>query len=163
MTTSRVLWALGLLLFLAMALVSWVEVRPLLFPEVAVEAPLSSSCDLRVGPCEAVFPGGARVAFELLPRSIPLVQDLSISVRIEGVDAGGVEVDFVGVDMNMGFNRVHLDPVGPGEFAGSGVLPVCVRRRMSWEAKVLLHTDVGLLAAPFRFETYRSGTPPPAL
>jgi len=163
MKTSRLLWALGVLLFLAMALVAWIKVRPLLYPEVAVEAPLNSDCDLRVGPCEAVFPDGARVAFELSPRGIPLVEELRISVRSEGIDAGDVEVDFAGVDMNMGFNRVHLELVGPGEFAGSGVLPVCVRRRMSWEAKVLLHTDDGLLAAPFRFETYRSGPLPPAL
>jgi hypothetical protein len=28
---------------------------------------------------------------------------------------------------------------------------------MRWEATVLVDTDQGLMAAPFRFDTYRSG------
>jgi hypothetical protein len=39
------------------------------------------------------------------------------------------------------------------------MLPVCVRERMTWEARVLLHLPDGTLAAPFRFETTRRGTP----
>jgi hypothetical protein len=81
-------------------------------------------------------------------------------VRTEGVDPDRVEVDFAGVDMNMGFNRVALKPVGQGTFAGTGMLPVCVRARMTWEARVLLHTDAGLLAASFRFDTYLPGREP---
>ena len=162
MNVSRWIWVSAAALFLAVAAVAWIQVRPLLYPEVALVAPLDGDCDLRAGPCKAIFPGGGRVAFELLPRHIPLVQELRLSVRTDGIDASDVEVDFAGVDMNMGFNRAHLDLVGPGEFSGTGVLPVCVRNRMSWEAKVLLHTDEGLLAAPFRFDTYRSGASPTA-
>jgi hypothetical protein len=162
MNTSRWIWVLVVALFLTAAAIAWVQVRPLLYPEVALVASLDGDCDLRAGPCKVVFSNGEGVAFELLPRHIPLVQELRLRVRTEGIDASDVEVDFSGVDMNMGFNRVHLAPVGPGEFSGTGVLPVCVRDRMSWEAKVLLRTEEGLLAAPFRFDTYRSGTSPSA-
>ena len=162
MNVNRWIWVSAVALFLAVAAVAWIQVRPLLYPEVALVAPLDEDCDLREGPCTAMFPDGAWVVFELLPRHIPLVQELRFSVRTDGIDASDVEVDFAGVDMNMGFNRAHLDFVGPGEFSGTGVLPVCVRNRMSWEAKVLLHTDEGLLAAPFRFDTYRSGASPSA-
>lgn len=162
MNASRWIWVLVAALFLAAAVVAWIQVRPLLYPDVALVAPWAGDCDLRAGPCNAIFPDGARVTFELSPRHIPLVQELRLRVRTEGIDASNVEVDFAGLDMNMGFNRAHLDSVGPSEFSGTGVLPVCVRNRMSWEAKVLLHTDEGLLAAPFRFDTYRSVAPPPA-
>jgi hypothetical protein len=69
-------------------------------------------------------------------------------------------VDISGVDMNMGFNRATLTRTGPGEFSGPAMLPVCVRARMTWEAKVLLHTDAGLMAAPYRFDTYLPGREP---
>jgi len=49
--------------------------------------------------------------------------------------------------------EVAADPP-PHGFAGTGMLPVCVRARMTWEARVLLHTERGLLAAPFRFDTF---------
>jgi hypothetical protein len=39
------------------------------------------------------------------------------------------------------------------------MLPVCVRDVMSWEAKILIRTQEGLTAAPFRFDTYRSRKP----
>jgi hypothetical protein len=35
------------------------------------------------------------------------------------------------------------------------MLPVCVRQRMTWEARVLLHYPQRMLAAPFRFDTLR--------
>jgi hypothetical protein len=159
---SRVLWVLAALLFLAVALVAWIQVGPTLNPEAALVAPLDADCDLRKGPCGAVFPGGGQVSFEISPRQIPVLEKLELRVRTKGVDARGVEVDFSGVDMNMGFNRVTLAPTGSGEFSGSGMLPVCVRARMRWEAKVLLHMDAGLMSAPFRFDAYRPDSEPSA-
>jgi hypothetical protein len=64
-----------------------------------------------------------------------------------------VQVDFVGVDMDMGYNRPSLTEAGPGIYRGEGMLPICVRDRMAWEARLLIGTPAGLLAAPFRFET----------
>jgi hypothetical protein len=80
---------------------------------------------------------------------------LTLRVEVRGLDPSGVEVDFSGVAMNMGFNRVSLQSAGPGQFEGEGMLPTCVRARMDWEAKVLLQTPSGLLGAPFRFTTTR--------
>lgn len=162
LSTSRLLWMLAAFLFSAVALVAWIKVGPMLDPEVALVAPLATDCDLRKGPCEAVFPDGARVAFGITPRRIPPAEKLKLQVRAQGIDARRVEVDFAGVDMNMGFNRATLDPIGPGEFAGPGMLPVCVRACMTWEARVLLYTDEGLAAAPFRFDTCLPGREPSA-
>jgi len=159
---SRLLWPLVALLFLAVAVVAWIKVGPMLNPEaVAIASPIGS-CKLRKGPCNSVFPNGSRVSFEIRPRHIPAVERLKLLVRTQGIDAQQVEVDFTGVDMNMGFNRVTLDSSGAGTFAGNGMLPVCVRARMTWEAKVLLHTDAGLMMAPFHFDTYLPGKEPSA-
>jgi len=142
---------LAVLLIVALVLRLW----PLLHPTVVALAQPESPCDLRLGDCRAAFKDGARVTFGILPRSIPIMTPLKLDVRIEAVEPTAVEVDFVGVDMNMGFNRVKLTALGEGRYRGQGMLPVCVRASMIWEARVLLHTSRGIMAAPFRFETRR--------
>jgi hypothetical protein len=156
-------WILVALLFLAVVVVAWLKVGHLFDSGPLRVAPLDQGCDLRAGSCEVTFADGARVRFGISPKDIPLVERLLLRVHLDGVRARQVEVDFAGVDMNMGFNRVALRPVEPGEFEGTGMLPVCVRASMTWEARVLLHTDGGLLAAPFRFDTYLPGTGPSAV
>jgi hypothetical protein len=155
-------WAgpvLGMLL-LAVAAAALLQVWPLLYPEIAASAPLDPDCNLRGAPCTGRLPDGTRVIFAIQPADIPVVVPLQLTVVITGGAVASVEVDFAGVDMNMGYNRVALQPEGPGRFTGTGILPVCVRARMTWEARVLLHTPGGLLAAPFRFDTYQPGRQP---
>jgi hypothetical protein len=160
--SSRLLWTLFALLFLALCVAVWIKMEPILNPDVAAVATSRPDCDLRAGPCEATFPDGGLVTLEISPAHIPTTQKLRLKVRTKGVDARQVEVDFAGADMNMGFNRVALSSDGPGEFTGTGMLPVCVRARMTWDARVLLHTKAGLMAAPFRFDTYLPGREPSA-
>lgn len=152
---DRALWLVLLGLLAAIAGVAIYKLQPLLSPKPVLSAPLDPACDLRLGPCTARFPEGGELTFEILPNAIPILVPLTLRVAIQGLQAGGVEVDFTGVDMNMGFNRVSLASVGGGRFEGEGMLPTCVRDRMTWEAKVLLQSPAGLLAAPFRFDTTR--------
>ena len=146
--------ALALLVVAALA-VALYRGWPLRFPEVAVTAPLNPACDLQSGPCRVVFSEGGAVRFGIAPRPIPIVHPLRLRVETHGIAVDAVEVDFVGTNMDMGFNRVALQPGGGNTFVGEGMLPVCVRARMQWEARVMLHTPEGLWVAPFRFETVR--------
>ncbi len=118
-------------------------------------APLDPGCDLRAGPCWTRFPTGGGVQLGIEPRSIPILQPLTLTVTTDGLQAGAVEVDFAGTDMDMGFNRVGLEATGENTYRGQALLPLCVRRRMHWEAKVILDTPQGTQIAPFRFETRR--------
>ena len=131
------------------ALRSWRTVAPVL---LAVPAP---DCDLRLGPCTARFADGGEVTLEVEPRGIPVARPLTFRLTTRGLTADTVALDLVAVDMDMGYNRPSLVPAGPGVYRGQGMLPVCVRRRMTWEARVLLTTRGGLVAAPFRFDTGR--------
>jgi hypothetical protein len=151
------LWVTLGLLFAALVAVALYKAWPLLYPEVVATAPLDPACDLRAGPCTVLFPGGGEVRFAIEPRTLPPLAPLRIGVDLKGVEARSVEVDFAGTDMNMGYNRVHLTQTQVGRYEGQGMLPVCVRTRMGWEAKVLLHTPDGLWVAPFRFETISVG------
>lgn len=150
-------WILAGCSLLLLAAAAVYKVWPLLNPQTAAVAPLDSACDLRTGPCTSPLPGGVSVTFSLSPRSIPVMQPLLLEVVVDGIDADGAQVDFQGVDMNMGFNRPRLSARGHGRFTGEGLLPVCVRDAMEWEARVLIESDLGLLAAPFRFVTVKPG------
>jgi len=159
--THSILWLVAGILFLALAGVAAYRVWPLLHPELVAEAPLDPDCDLRAGPCTGVLPDGGRISFSITPRQIPVIEPIRFQVDLEGVDAREVEVDLQGVDMNMGYNRPRLEARGGDHFEGDAVIPVCVRNAMEWEARVLVHTDRGILSAPFRFITVKPGVSPP--
>jgi hypothetical protein len=150
-------WALAGSLLLALIAGLVYRAWPILFPPVTASATLDPSCDLRAGPCTGRLPGGGSVRFHIEPETIPVLRPLVLTVQLDRVEARGVEVDFAGTDMNMGYNRVSLSQAAPSRWRGEGMLPICVREVMRWEATVLVDTDQGLMAAPFRFDTYRSG------
>jgi hypothetical protein len=152
---STWIWIAGGGLFAALAAAALHVAWPLLNPQIVATAPLDPQCDLRQGACTARLPDGGAVRLELDPKTLPLLEPIRIGVEIEGLRALGVEVDFAGVDMNMGYNRPALAAEGAGRFVGTTVLPVCVRYRMDWEARVLVRTPAGLVAAPFRFATFK--------
>jgi hypothetical protein len=112
--SSSILWVVALVLLAALFAVVAIKVRPILHPQPLVVAPLDRACDLTSGPCTARFPGGGVATLSVEPRGIPPIAPLHLSVELEGVDAGSVQVDFAGVDMDMGFNRPTLTGVGPG-------------------------------------------------
>ncbi|MET0064915.1 MAG: hypothetical protein ABW076_01075 [Candidatus Thiodiazotropha sp.] len=159
---TRYYWiALGILLS-AIFGVALHKAWPILFPTISQSADVDPQCDLRDGPCTTRFPNGAWVSFSIEPRDIPVVKPLQLQVVIQGLDADKVEVDFAGTDMNMGFNRVTLSPASePGVYNSGGMLPVCVRDAMEWEARVLIATAQGLVSVPYRFITVRPGVPLP--
>lgn len=128
---------------------------PILFPPIAHSVPHDPGCDLRAGDCRLAFPGGEKVTFRILPRTLPLIEPVQVEVALEGLQAHRVMVDFVGIGMNMGYNRPELKAQGDNRFAAQARIPVCVRNRMDWEARVMVDTADGLWVAPFRFFTLK--------
>ena len=149
------LWTTVALLCLVLLLAVSYKLKDMLKPNVAVKAALDESCDLRKGPCTSNLPGGGQVSLSISPKTIPILRPLQIDVKVDGVDVSKAEVDFTGLGMDMGYNRPNLEPVEKNHYMGKAILPVCVRSRMDWEAKVLLETDRGLIMAPFRFFTQK--------
>ncbi len=120
-------------------------------PAVALGAVPDAGCDLQQKVCGAAVPGGARLTLSILPHPIPLLKPLAVEVTTTALDASQVELEFTGVEMNMGVQRVLLKPVSPGRFVGEATLPVCVTGRMQWQATVMLDSKRGRVVAPFRF------------
>jgi hypothetical protein len=149
------LWTIVALLALVLLLSVSYKLKDMLKPGIAAKAELDESCDLRNGACTSPLPGGGKVTFSIKPNTIPILRPLKLDVKVAGVDVSKAEVDFSGIGMDMGYNRPELEPVTKNEFMGKAILPVCVRSRMDWEAKVLLQTPRGLISAPFRFYTHK--------
>lgn len=109
-----------------------------------------SACDPGLQACTAALPGGGQLELSIAPRPIRPLQALDLSIRISGLEARRVELDFAGSDMHMGYNRPVL--VGAdGHFTGRTTLPVCVSGSMGWVVTALVSTENRRVAMPFRF------------
>lgn len=150
---NLLMWAIAGVLVIAIAGAVTYKMKVSQSSQVISRAELDPGCDLHKDACKLTLPGGGEITLSIQPRPIPVVQQLAIEVETKSVDAKAITIDFSGVDMNMGVNRFTLKGKQAGSYMGSGILPVCVRSRMVWEAKVLVQTDEGILEAPFRFET----------
>ncbi len=149
------IWTIIAFLILGVLLVASYKLKDILRPNISVTAELDASCDLRKGSCTSELPNGGKVSFTISPNDIQILKPLTLKLETEGVEVSNVEVDFVGVGMEMGYNRSKLTEVGKKKFIGKGLLPICVSTRMDWEARVLLQTDGGMVVVPFRFYTIK--------
>lgn len=122
-------------------------------PPAPVSGVVEAGCDLHRGPCAARFPDGGRLEVSVTPRPIPLVTPIAVEVRLTGIGAEAVEIDFHSPDMYMGYNRRPLAAQGDGRYTGRAVLPVCVRDRMRWQLQITIRSPQGARGARFDFET----------
>lgn len=141
-----------LLILLGIATVGIVTWK--LKPQSDVSLPLSS-CNPSEQTCLVKLPRDGQIEFSVDPRPIPTLHPFVIQVQVSGIKPDKVEVDFSGIDMNMGYNRPQLTPVLPGRFEGGTSLPVCITGVMRWRATVLLESEGTAIAVPFQFSAGR--------
>ncbi|MCM8594886.1 hypothetical protein [Accumulibacter sp.] len=128
------------------------RVAPLLHPKTDLTLPISA-CNVGEGPCTARLPDGREIELSIQPRPIPVLKPLRIEATVRGAGVRGVDVDFAGTEMQMGYNRPRLERQSDdaSRFAGQTSLPVCITGTMEWEATLLVDTGRTLIAIPFRF------------
>ncbi len=120
-------------------------------PDDVLVAP-EAGCDLQQSRCAAALPG-ATVELEFLTRPIPLARPFQVALDTRGIDALRVELDFSGVEMDMGYNRALLTPVGEGRYTAEVIIPVCIMGKMTWRATAIIHTREQRLSIPYEFVT----------
>lgn len=152
-TNKNLLIDIGILLLLILIGIGGYWFSPLLLPKSDLVVTPSPGCDLHRQPCSATLPDGGRIELSISPRPIPMVAPLAVEVTLAGIEARKVEVDFAGIDMNMGYNRPELPRVAHGRHAGTASLPVCITGKMAWSATVLVETDRLRISVPFRFDS----------
>ena len=143
---------LAIVLVLIVIAVVGYKYSPLLLPKSDLTLTPAAGCDLQQQSCRAELPDGGTIELSITPHPIPVVKPLKVQVTVTGLTARKVEIDFAGVAMNMGYNRLALQPADAGRFVGEASLPVCVTGRMEWLATLLVETDRQQIAVPFHFD-----------
>lgn len=139
------------LLLIALVVVVGYKLSPLLMPRADVVIPPDPACDLQRQGCAVDLPGGGRLELMMGTRPVPMVRPFPVEVLVRGAVPRRVEVDFAGVDMNMGLNRPQLAARGDGRYLGEATLPVCITGHMDWQVTVLLDNGRERIAIPYRF------------
>ncbi|MGQ4877763.1 hypothetical protein ACOJCM_04220 [Billgrantia sp. LNSP4103-1] len=117
------------------------------------------ACDLHRHDCSADLGGGRKLTLSVdAPHGIRALEMLPLTVRVEGLEAQSVSIDFVGRNMDMGLHRFPLSKQDEGHFEGVGQVPICTESSMPWQAWVVLDTPAGRLGSRFDFTVERSSS-----
>ncbi len=122
-------------------------------PRADVALPPVEDCRLDREACVATLPDGGKIEIALDPKPVPKASPMRVSLVVRGLKTNHADVDFQGVEMNMGLHRLTLRAAGDGRFAGETTLPVCVTGSMLWQATVQLEAERKNISVPFRFES----------
>jgi hypothetical protein len=148
---------IAIILALGLIAVIGYKYSPLLLPKADLTLAPADDCDLNQRACAANVPGGGRIELDIAPHPIPVINPMHVTATIGGIAPDKVELDFQGVVMEMGFNRIPLLPTGEGRYVGEVSIPVCVTGRMLWRATLVVETDSKRIAVPFLFEAPQEG------
>jgi hypothetical protein len=143
---------LAIVLVLAAIAVVGYRFSPLLLPKADLTLAPMPGCDLHRQSCRVELPDGGAIEFSITPHPIPVIRPLQVEATITDLAADKVEVDFAGIAMDMGYNRITLQPTESGRYVGQATLPVCVTGRMEWLATLMVESRGRHIAVPFRFD-----------
>lgn len=135
---------------IALVVLAGYKLSPMLLPKADITVFPDPACNLQKANCPVTLPTGGLVELSLGARAVPLVKPFGVEVTTRGLAPERVEVDFVGVDMNMGYNRPELVQRDEGRFVGEATLPVCITGHMDWQATVLIEAGKQRIAVPYR-------------
>lgn len=102
----------------------------------------NKTCSLSEKACEIKTPVGLiKVSFD----SHPIVENKKMGMKVINSVEGFVpfEIDFEGIDQDMGFIRSSLNKGSDKTYSGTVTLPVCDLPRMRWKAKLILRNAQG--------------------
>ena len=137
-------------LLIALVVVVGYKLSPILLPKADVTVQPDPACDLQREACAVNLPSGGKIELSMGTRPVPMVKPFEVQVATSGFSPSRVEVDFAGVDMNMGFNRPEFTAGSNGKYSATVTLPVCITGLMDWQVTVLVETGSERVAIPFR-------------
>jgi len=141
------------LLLIALVVVVGYKLSPLLLPRADMVVQPDPACNLQRQSCAVTLPSGGTVELAMGTRPIPMVRPFEVQVATSGFSPSRVEVDFAGIEMNMGLIRPELAARGNGRFAAQATLPVCITGAMDWQVTVLIENGGERIAIPYRFSS----------
>jgi hypothetical protein len=140
-------------LLIAIVLVVGYKLSPLLLPKSDLTVLPDPACDLQRQSCLTLLADGAQVELSMGTRPVPMIKPFEVKVLTRGFNPNRVEVDFAGVDMNMGLNRPELLPRADAGYFAEVTLPVCITGQMDWLVTVLIERGSERLSIPYRLKS----------
>ena len=116
---------------------------------------VASQCDLRQGACTLEYQG-EQWQFLISPQDFDVLQPLKISLKKlpdNRVKPSSVKVRFEGINMDMGYNLVTLEPVSSTLFEATGMLPDCTAETMYWLVHLIIVSGEKQTDIQFRLQT----------
>lgn len=149
---NSLLLIVGILLLLGSGY--FLNVSDFLKPAIDTKV-VASECDLRQGGCRVDFQG-SQWGFQITPRNFDVLQPLQISLKKLSdtpVAPESVKVQFEGINMDMGYNLVKLQPVSGDLFESTGMLPDCTAETMYWLVHLIVVSGNERTDFQFRLQT----------
>jgi len=108
----------------------------------------SPTCDLHLSSCKADIPKFGTLEFEIEPKNIPLMKQLTFTVKSTN-DVDELDLHIYATNMNMGYHSFTLKKIAPKTYKAEGILPTCTVGGMIWNAEVVSGNKGGI----FTFKT----------
>jgi nitrogen fixation protein FixH len=114
-------------------------------------------CNIQVGPCSREIDGGLTVTFDILPKPVFAMSDITFSVTLARrgtpvTDVSSVMLDLSMPGMFMGKNQPAIKKTGAGRYEGKGVIIRCPSGKKTWQAEVTVTRPKRTDAVDFVFE-----------
>lgn len=112
----------------------------------------TTDCDLHVEECQVQVPELGTAILKLNPKPIHMNKSLRMEVETKFDDPVDVWIDFLGLEMEMGFNRTKLKKT-EGRYQSEGYLPTCTEKTMTWKTTLLIKKGDVTYGYEYRFVT----------
>jgi len=119
-----------------------------------IEIVREHDCDLQQTSCFFSYEGKQR-EIKILERPVLVNTKHTIQLTIPDTEVEEVWIDFKGVEIDMGYNRLKLKSKGT-IFEGKLYLPSCTLEVMTWKAMVILKNGDKMLGHVYKFKTVKN-------
>lgn len=112
----------------------------------------AQKCDLHSQNCKVSVPELGEAILSFAPRPIQMNKSLNMFVTTSFEDQVEVWIDFLGLEMEMGFNRTKLKYID-NKYSANGFLPTCSEKKMTWKTTLLIKKGDVTYGYEYRFVT----------
>src|SRR5512143_2025915 len=114
-------------------------------------------CNVQIGPCRRETADGFSVEFDIMPKPVAAMSDLTFAVTLTRRGAPADDVSSVMLDLSMpgmfmGKNQPVMKKAGAGHYEGKGVIIRCPSGKKTWQAEVTVTRPNRTDAVDFVFE-----------
>jgi len=111
------------------------------------------NCDLHNSPCEITIQDKTVFELEILPKSIPLMEEIKFSIKSNNPNLENLKLNIYATNMFMGELSLSIKNLGNGYYEAIGTLPTCPIGDMLWHADIRVEKLNKTIGAKFQFKT----------